>query len=74
MEENDIDKIWEALKNAIQEIQKQNNSGLSFEKLYKYAYTMVFHKHGENLYTGLKDAVTEHLVYKVKQHIPNENA
>ena len=29
------------------------------------AYTMVLHKHGERLYSGLKQVVTEHLVEKV---------
>ncbi len=29
------------------------------------AYTMVLHKHGERLYTGLKKVVTEHLELKV---------
>lgn len=57
------------LKNAIQEIQKKNNSGLSFEELYRNAYTMVLHKHGEKLYTGLRDVVTEHLVTKVKEDV-----
>ena len=54
------------LKNAIQEIQKKNNSGLSFEELYRNAYTMVLHKHGERLYNGLREVVTEHLTKKVR--------
>ena len=36
---------------TIKEIRKKNNSGLSFEELYRNAYTMVLHKHGEKLYT-----------------------
>ncbi|XP_014674354.1 PREDICTED: cullin-3-A-like [Priapulus caudatus] len=66
MDERYVDSIWQLLKNAIQEIQKKNNSGLSFEELYRNAYTMVLHKHGERLYTGLRDVVNEHLVNKVK--------
>ena len=59
--------IWNtSLKTAIQEIQKKNNSGLSFEELYRNAYTMVLHKHGERLYTGTREVVTEHLVQKVR--------
>ena len=50
-----------------QEIQRKNNSGLSFEELYRNAYTMVLHKHGERLYTGLKEVVTQHLVNKIKK-------
>uniref|UniRef100_H2ZJ76 Cullin family profile domain-containing protein n=1 Tax=Ciona savignyi TaxID=51511 RepID=H2ZJ76_CIOSA len=53
---------WDLLKKAIQEIQKKNNGGLSFEELYRNAYTMVLHKHGEKLYTGLHEVVTEHLM------------
>ena len=65
MDEKFVDNIWNLLKNAIQEIQKKNNSGLSFEELYRNAYTMVLHKHGERLYSGLKEVVTNHLEIKV---------
>lgn len=65
MDEKYVESIWSLLKNAIQEIQKKNNSGLSFEELYRNAYTMVLHKHGERLYTGLKEVVTQHLETKV---------
>ncbi|PSN55549.1 Cullin-3 [Blattella germanica] len=41
MDEKYVESIWALLKNAIQEIQKKNNSGLSFEELYRNAYTMV---------------------------------
>lgn len=69
MDEKYVNNIWALLKNAIQEIQKKNNSGLSFEELYRNAYTMVLHKHGEKLYTGLRDVVTEHLVTKVHKEV-----
>lgn len=65
MDEKYVNSIWALLKNAIQEIQKKNNSGLSFEELYRNAYTMVLHKQGEKLYTGLREVVTEHLINKV---------
>ncbi|XP_036367089.1 cullin-3-B isoform X1 [Octopus sinensis] len=65
MDEKYVNSIWTLLRNAIQEIQKKNNSGLSFEELYRNAYTMVLHKHGEKLYTGLREVVTEHLINKV---------
>lgn len=65
MDEKYVNSIWDLLKNAIQEIQRKNNSGLSFEELYRNAYTMVLHKHGEKLYTGLREVVTEHLINKV---------
>lgn len=69
MDEKYVNNIWDLLKNAIQEIQRKNNSGLSFEELYRNAYTMVLHKHGEKLYTGLREVVTEHLINKVKKYI-----
>ncbi|CAK9296805.1 unnamed protein product [Gordionus sp. m RMFG-2023] len=69
MDERYVQNIWELLKNAIQEIQKKNNSGLSFEELYRNAYTMVLHKHGEKLYFGLKEVVTQHLIEKVRKDI-----
>ena len=61
MDENYVATIWAGLKAAIQEIQRKNNSGLSFEELYRNAYTMVLHKYGERLYNGLKEVVQEHL-------------
>ncbi|KAK9732144.1 Cullin family [Popillia japonica] len=69
MDEKYVESIWALLKNAIQEIQKKNNSGLSFEELYRNAYTMVLHKHGERLYTGLKEVVTQHLEGKVREDV-----
>ncbi|ESN98219.1 hypothetical protein HELRODRAFT_84693 [Helobdella robusta] len=69
MDEKYVNSIWSLLKNAIQEIQKKNNSGLSFEELYRNAYTMVLHKHGEKLYTGLREVVTDHLVNKVREEV-----
>ncbi|CAH0389373.1 unnamed protein product [Bemisia tabaci] len=69
MDEKYVERIWALLKNAIQEIQKKNNSGLSFEELYRNAYTMVLHKFGERLYTGLKEVVTQHLESKVREDV-----
>ncbi|XP_019733322.1 cullin-3-B-like isoform X1 [Hippocampus comes] len=69
MDEKYVENIWALLKNAIQEIQRKNKSGLSFEELYRNAYTMVLHKHGEKLYTGLREVVTEHLISKVRQDV-----
>ncbi|XP_045101762.1 cullin-3-like [Portunus trituberculatus] len=69
MDERYVENIWQLLKSAIQEIQKKNNSGLSFEELYRNAYTMVLHKHGERLYSGLRDVVTQHLENKVRADV-----
>ncbi|KAK6632281.1 Cullin-3 [Polyplax serrata] len=69
MDEKYVESIWGLLKNAIQEIQKKNNSGLSFEELYRNAYTMVLHKYGERLYSGLREVVTQHLETKVREDV-----
>lgn len=69
MDEKYVENIWHLLKAAIQEIQRKNNSGLSFEELYRNAYTMVLHKHGERLYSGLKEVVTQHLESKVRNDV-----
>jgi len=53
--------IWRALKDAIVEIHGKNASSLSFEELYRNAYNLVLHKHGELLYAGVTESVTEHL-------------
>lgn len=64
-----METIWASLKNAIQEIQKKNNSGLSFEQLYRNAYNMVLHKYGHRLYFGLREVVKEHLEEKVRKDV-----
>lgn len=66
MDEKYVQNIWNRLKTAIEEIQNKNNSGLSFEELYRNAYTMVLHKHGEKLYNGLRGVVKEHLTMRVR--------
>ncbi|CAG0898993.1 unnamed protein product, partial [Cyprideis torosa] len=69
MDERYVENIWNLLKNAIQAIQRKNSNGLSFEELYRNAYTMVLHKHGERLYAGLKEVVQTHLETKVRQEV-----
>ncbi|KAI9139305.1 Cullin-3 [Paraphysoderma sedebokerense] len=49
------------LSNAIREIHNKNASNLSFEELYRNAYNMVLHRHGEKLYNGVKDVIKEYL-------------
>ncbi|KAK4753573.1 hypothetical protein SAY87_001677 [Trapa incisa] len=55
------DKTWKVLEHAIHKIYNHNASGLSFEELYRNAYTMVLHKFGEKLYVGLITSITAHL-------------
>ena len=64
-----VDDILKLLRNAIREIQKKNNSGLSFEELYRNAYTLVLHKQGKKLYAMLKEVITTHLVEEVQQEV-----
>ena len=61
MDEDYANKTWKTLHNAIQEIHRQNASGLSFEELYRNAYNMVLHKFGDKLYSGLVETITAHL-------------
>lgn len=63
--------IWMTLRSAIQEIQKKNNGGLSFEELYRNAYTLVLHKKGDLLYEGVKDVIKEHLEEKIRVDVLN---
>lgn len=65
------DGIWMTLKSAIQEIQKKNNGGLSFEELYRNAYTLVLHKKGDLLYEGVKQVIKEHLEGKIRLDVLN---
>ena len=66
-----VENTWERLKGAIQQIQRKNNSGLSFEELYRNAYSLVLHKYGEKLYNGLKEVVNNHLECKVRVDVLN---
>ncbi|GMI09838.1 hypothetical protein TrRE_jg4936 [Triparma retinervis] len=54
-------EIWSGLARAIDEIHNQDASKLSFEELYRNAYNLVLHKHGEVLYSGVKASVQKHL-------------
>lgn len=42
---------------AIGEIHNKNASLLSFEELYRNAYNLVLHKHGDLLYQGVEGSV-----------------
>lgn len=50
-----------SLKSAIEQIFAANASSLSFEELYRFAYNLVLHKHGQMLYDGVKATITEKL-------------
>jgi cullin 3 len=67
MEEKYAVAIWTFLKTAIQEILKTNWKGQSAEELYRNAYTLVLHGHGDRLYNGVKEVIREHLVNEVSK-------
>ncbi|KAF8383258.1 cul-3 [Pristionchus pacificus] len=69
MDEAYVDQTLTMLQDAIKEIQRKNNGGLSFEELYRNAYTMVLHKHGEKLYNALRDVVREHLRNAIRKRV-----
>eukprot|EP01135_Chromosphaera_perkinsii_P007936 Nk52_evm8s1073 gene=Nk52_evmTU8s1073 len=56
-----VENTWELLRQAIVQIQKQDAGCLSFEELYRNAYNLVLHKHGDRLYQGLREVVKQHL-------------
>ena len=58
-----------SLKETIQKILKKENSELSFEVLYRMTYGLVHHKHGDQLYEGLKEVLKKHLESKVRQDV-----
>ncbi|KAK6909140.1 Cullin 3 [Kwoniella mangroviensis CBS 10435] len=59
--ETPIKDTWTKLANAIREIQNHNASKLSYEEHYRYGYNMVLHKHGDQLYNGVKALISEYL-------------
>lgn len=57
MDKEQAQQIWKSLLSAVHEIHNKNASVLSFEELYRHAYNLVLHKHGDLLYHGIKDTV-----------------
>ncbi|KAH8024726.1 hypothetical protein HPB51_001062 [Rhipicephalus microplus] len=58
--------LWLPLQRAFDEILDKHNTNQDFDQLYKDAYAMVIRNEGERLYCGLREAVQEHLVNKVR--------
>lgn len=73
LNEQHITQTWEKLRAAILEIQKMNNTGLSFEELYRNAYTLVLQKHGDLLYNGTKQVVMQHMLRIRESVVENLN-
>lgn len=53
--------MWNRLAHAIGQIQQHNESSLSYEEHYRYAYNLVIVKEGRVLYEGVKRLVEAHL-------------
>lgn len=53
--------IWHSLRKSVEEIQRGNAGSLKFEELYRNAYTLVLHKHGDLLYRGVEECVANKL-------------
>ncbi|KAK9475523.1 Cullin [Dipodascopsis tothii] len=56
-----FDKSWVILSTAMEEMYRKNASRLSYEELYRTAYTLVLRKYAERLYNAFKAFVAEHL-------------
>ena len=55
------ERTWAQLEGALGQIFLRQESGLSYEELYRGAYNMVLHKFGERLYAGFQALVEQHL-------------
>ena len=62
---------WNTIREAIHKIYAKQASSLSYEELYRTAYNLVLHKHGELLYTGVKNTTVELLQPMVDNIIRN---
>lgn len=60
----DYEKAWSILSNAIIQIQSKNVSNLSYEQLYRKAYFLVLRKHGARLYDNVSELITNHLIQR----------
>ena len=61
MDESYVQSMLDLLEDAIRTIQNKDNGGLSYEELYRNAYTLVLHKHGPRLYKLMREVIEEHL-------------
>ncbi|KAJ1653272.1 hypothetical protein IWQ61_006570 [Dispira simplex] len=57
----DFEATWAKLERTIREIHRKNASDLSYEELYRAAYTLVLHSHGTRLYENVMKAIQGHL-------------
>ena len=70
MDKTDTDNILQKLKNAIYKILREHGSNeLSDGTLKKYVSTIVKKKQGKKLYNQLKQAISNHTIFKVKKTV-----
>lgn len=60
----EYEKAWAVLSSAIKQIQQKNVSNLSYEQLYRKAYSLVLRKHGAKLYEDVSKLVVDHLIHR----------
>ncbi|ORX61458.1 Cullin-domain-containing protein [Hesseltinella vesiculosa] len=58
---HDYDEGFQILRRAITEIFYKNAKSLSFELLYRTAYNLTLHQHGERLYEDVKSVIANYL-------------
>ena len=66
LNESNFQETWAVLHTAFDAIHQKNASELSFEVLYRTAYTLVLHKDGERLYNSSMSTIREHLQQVVR--------
>lgn len=52
---------WKTIEKAIDQIYQQNASQLSFQSLYTASYQIVLHKHGDILYDGVQQTLSNYI-------------
>ncbi|KAH3666136.1 hypothetical protein OGAPHI_004325 [Ogataea philodendri] len=67
--EEDFEKLWVVIRNAIKEIQHKNASKLSFEELYRKAYNLVLRKQGKMLYDQVELTIQEFLLQDTRKEL-----
>lgn len=62
MGDEQVKKSLSVLRNAIDKIFERQASSLSFEELYRNAYTLVINKHGRDLYKEITESVKRNIL------------
>ncbi|KAI8086346.1 Cullin [Halteromyces radiatus] len=65
----DYEEGFQVLCKAITEIFHKNARNLSYELLYRTAYNLTLHQHGERLYEGVKGVIADYLETVAEQSI-----